>query len=73
MANQEQSRLQFEEAFITEQTRLLQVSTPDAITQLKNLWLVRDSDGEYKELVAQMAWWAWQTASRTTLIVPQRN
>lgn len=52
----------FESAFIAEQARLLHVSRPDAIAQLQKLWLQREADGDYKELVARTAWWAWQAA-----------
>lgn len=52
----------FVSAFIAELARLLHVCRPDALAQLQMLWLQREADGDYKELVARTAWWAWQAA-----------
>lgn len=67
MANQEQCRLQFEAAVIERMGAMFPAGTTEE--QLRSALLQRGPDGDYADRQRAGEWWAWQTASRTTLHV----
>jgi hypothetical protein len=67
VANHEQNRLQFESAVIERMGAMFPAGT--TAEQLRSALLQRGPDGDYADPQRAGEWWAWQTASRTTLHV----
>ena len=53
-------RAEFEAAFIAEKMRL----SPGSSEDFERKWWLGREDDEYREIVAETAWWAWQAARR---------
>lgn len=67
MADQAQSRQQFESAVIERLGAMFPAGTP--AEQLRSALLQRGPDGDYADRQRAGEWWAWQSARRQTLHV----